>query len=117
VEDDPALQRMILNYFEENNIHTLVAANRQEMVSQLGDVIAATTSIEWLVWSSVLTIISRNHSICVSCSRVSARSYGASKSDEQRRRAIPSVGAFDFLAGSSTVGTGSSPTRPAPPSH
>jgi two-component system OmpR family response regulator len=39
VEDDPALQRMILNYFEENNIHTLVAANRQEMVSQLGDAV------------------------------------------------------------------------------
>jgi DNA-binding response OmpR family regulator len=36
VEDDPALQRMILNYFGENNIHTLVASSRQEMVSQLG---------------------------------------------------------------------------------
>jgi two-component system, OmpR family, response regulator len=35
VEDDPALTRMILNYFEENNIHTLVACNRQEMVDQL----------------------------------------------------------------------------------
>lgn len=38
VEDDPALQRMILNYFGENNIRTLVANNRQEMVDQLGDV-------------------------------------------------------------------------------
>ena len=36
VEDDPALRRMILNYFEENNIHTLVASGRQEMVRQLG---------------------------------------------------------------------------------
>ena len=36
VEDDPALQRMILNYFGENNIHTLVACGRQEMVGQLG---------------------------------------------------------------------------------
>ena len=27
VEDDPALQRMILNYFAENNIRTLVASN------------------------------------------------------------------------------------------
>ena len=35
VEDDPALQRMILNYFTENNIHTLVANNRQEMIDQL----------------------------------------------------------------------------------
>jgi two-component system OmpR family response regulator len=35
VEDDPALQRMILNYFGENNIRTLVASSRQEMVSQL----------------------------------------------------------------------------------
>jgi two-component system OmpR family response regulator len=35
VEDDPALQRMILNYFTENNIRTLVANNRQEMVGQL----------------------------------------------------------------------------------
>ena len=30
VEDDPALQRMILAYFEENNIRTLVASGRQE---------------------------------------------------------------------------------------
>jgi two-component system, OmpR family, response regulator len=37
VEDDPALQRMILNYFGENSIHTLVANNRQEMVDRLGD--------------------------------------------------------------------------------
>ena len=37
VEDDPALQRMILNYFGENNIRTLVANNRQEMVDQLGN--------------------------------------------------------------------------------
>jgi DNA-binding NtrC family response regulator len=35
VEDDPALQRMILNYFMENNIRTLVAAGRQEMARQL----------------------------------------------------------------------------------
>jgi two-component system, OmpR family, response regulator len=36
VEDDAALQRMILNYFGENNIRTLAARNRQEMVRQLG---------------------------------------------------------------------------------
>jgi two-component system, OmpR family, response regulator len=36
VEDDPALQRMILNYFAENNIRTLVANNRREMVGRLG---------------------------------------------------------------------------------
>ena len=36
VEDDPALQRMILNYFAENNIRALVANNRQEMVDRLG---------------------------------------------------------------------------------
>src|SRR4051812_39925877 len=36
VEDDPALQRMILYYFLENNIRTLVASNRQEMLDQLG---------------------------------------------------------------------------------
>jgi len=36
VEDDPALQRMILNYFAENNIRTLVANSRQEMVDRLG---------------------------------------------------------------------------------
>jgi two-component system OmpR family response regulator len=35
VEDDAALQRMILNYFRENNIRTLVASGRQEMVDQL----------------------------------------------------------------------------------
>jgi two-component system, OmpR family, response regulator len=37
VEDDPALQRMILNYFAENNIRTLVANDRQGMVGQLDD--------------------------------------------------------------------------------
>ena len=37
VEDDPALQRMILNYFGDNSIRTLVANNRQEMVNQLGN--------------------------------------------------------------------------------
>ena len=37
VEDDPALQRMILNYFGENNIRALAANNRQEMVDQLGN--------------------------------------------------------------------------------
>jgi two-component system OmpR family response regulator len=36
VEDDPALQRMILDYFMENNIRTLVASGRQEMIRQLG---------------------------------------------------------------------------------
>src|SRR5512144_1851360 len=36
VEDDPALQRMILDYFGENNIRTLLACGRQEMVGQLG---------------------------------------------------------------------------------
>ena len=35
VEDDPALQRMILDYFVENNIRTLVASGRREMVGQL----------------------------------------------------------------------------------
>ena len=36
VEDDPALQRMILDYFVEHNIRTLVASDRREMVSKLG---------------------------------------------------------------------------------
>jgi two-component system OmpR family response regulator len=36
VEDDPALQRMIANYFGENNIRTLLASGRQEMVVHLG---------------------------------------------------------------------------------
>jgi len=35
VEDDPALQRMILNYFGENNIRTLLATGRQEMSRHL----------------------------------------------------------------------------------
>jgi two-component system OmpR family response regulator len=35
VEDDPSLQRMILDYFVENNIRALVASNRREMVRQL----------------------------------------------------------------------------------
>ncbi|MBV9246334.1 MAG: response regulator [Methylobacteriaceae bacterium] len=36
VEDDPALQRMILDYFENNGIRTLVASAREEMARQLG---------------------------------------------------------------------------------
>jgi two-component system, OmpR family, response regulator len=36
VEDDPALQRMIVNYFEENGIRTLVASSRRDMTRQLG---------------------------------------------------------------------------------
>src|SRR5262245_45059879 len=36
VEDDPALQRLILNYFLDNNIRTLMASNRQEVIRQLG---------------------------------------------------------------------------------
>src|SRR5258707_812244 len=36
VEDDPALQSLILNYFAENNIRVLVASGREEMVRQLG---------------------------------------------------------------------------------
>ena len=36
VEDDPALQRMILNYFAENNIRTLAASGRTQMMKQLG---------------------------------------------------------------------------------
>jgi two-component system, OmpR family, response regulator len=35
VEDDAALQRMIVNYFLENNIHTAVACGRQEMTARL----------------------------------------------------------------------------------
>jgi two-component system, OmpR family, response regulator len=35
VEDDPSLQRMIVDYFAENNIHTRMASGRQEMVRQL----------------------------------------------------------------------------------
>jgi len=35
VDDDPALQRMILNYFVDNNIQTLLACGREEMVQQL----------------------------------------------------------------------------------
>jgi len=36
IEDDPALQRMIVNYFAENNIRAVTASGRQEMVCQLG---------------------------------------------------------------------------------
>jgi DNA-binding response OmpR family regulator len=36
VEDDPALQRMILDYFGEHNIRALVASGRREMIDQLG---------------------------------------------------------------------------------
>ena len=35
IEDDPAFQRMISNYFAENNIRTLVASGRQEMTRHL----------------------------------------------------------------------------------
>jgi DNA-binding response OmpR family regulator len=41
VEDDPALQRMIVSYFNEYNIHTLVACDRNEMVRQLADAVVS----------------------------------------------------------------------------
>jgi two-component system, OmpR family, response regulator len=44
VEDDPSLQRMIVNYFVENNIRTLMASGRQEMTRQLG-----TTSVNLVI--------------------------------------------------------------------
>jgi two-component system, OmpR family, response regulator len=36
VEDDPALKRMIKNYFSENNIESVTASNGQELTDQLG---------------------------------------------------------------------------------
>src|SRR5262245_7009686 len=36
VEDDPSLQRMVLDFFLENNVRVLLASNRQEMADQLG---------------------------------------------------------------------------------
>jgi two-component system, OmpR family, response regulator len=35
VDDDPALQTMILDYFADNNIQTLLASGREEMLRQL----------------------------------------------------------------------------------
>src|SRR5262249_55515495 len=35
VEDDAALQRMIVNYFQENGVHTLLASSGQEMLARL----------------------------------------------------------------------------------
>ena len=37
VEDDAALRRMVVNYFEENNIRALTAEGRDEMARQLRD--------------------------------------------------------------------------------
>jgi two-component system OmpR family response regulator len=36
VEDDPSLQRMVRDFFAENNIRVLLASSRQEMADQLG---------------------------------------------------------------------------------
>ena len=35
VDDDPILQTMILDYFADNNIQTLLASGREEMLRQL----------------------------------------------------------------------------------
>ena len=35
VDDDPALQTMIFDYFVDNNIRTLLASGREEMLRQL----------------------------------------------------------------------------------
>jgi two-component system OmpR family response regulator len=35
VDDDPTLQTMILDYFVDNNIQTLLASGREEMLRQL----------------------------------------------------------------------------------
>jgi hypothetical protein len=34
-DDDPTLQTMILDYFVDNNIHTLLASGREEMLRRL----------------------------------------------------------------------------------
>src|SRR5271154_3921572 len=36
VDDDPTMQTMILDYFVDNNIQTLLASGREEMLRQLG---------------------------------------------------------------------------------
>ena len=36
VDDDPTLQTMIVDYFVDNNIRTLLASGRDEMLRQLG---------------------------------------------------------------------------------
>jgi two-component system, OmpR family, response regulator len=36
VDDDPTIQTMILDYFTDNNIRTLLASGREEMLRQLG---------------------------------------------------------------------------------
>src|SRR5262249_37252354 len=41
LEDDAALQRMIVDFFQENGIHTLLASGRQQMLDQLGGSIDA----------------------------------------------------------------------------
>src|SRR5215468_3706754 len=41
VEDDDALQRMIVDYFQEHGVHTFVASGRQDMLDQLGGTIDA----------------------------------------------------------------------------
>jgi two-component system, OmpR family, response regulator len=41
VEDDAALQRMIVDYFQEHGVHTFVASGRQDMLDQLGGTIDA----------------------------------------------------------------------------
>lgn len=37
VDDDPALQHMILNYFADNNIRTVLASGREEMLRRLAE--------------------------------------------------------------------------------
>ena len=153
VEDDPALQRMILNYFVENNIRTLVASNRQEMVDRLDGTgvnlvildlrLGSEDGLDLLrevrLSSDVPVIIITGHrrddidrvvglelgaddyltkpfNLRELLARVRAvlRRFDVGR---PRRRAIPSVAAFDFPAGSSTARSGSSPTQPARLSH
>ena len=130
VEDDPALPRMILSYFSENNIRTLVASGRQEMVDQL-----AGTEVNLVILdlrlgqedgldllrevrssSDVPVIIITGHRRD-DIDRVVGLELGADDyltiSDAPRRRAIPSMAIFDLAAGSSIARLGGSPIRPA----
>jgi CheY-like chemotaxis protein len=140
VEDDPALQRMILNYFAENNIRALVASGREEMVRQLAGSEVSLVILDLRLGqedgldllrevrssSDVPVIIITGHRRD-DIDRVVGLELGADDYLTKpfnlrellarvravlRRFDVPSAVVFAFPVGSSTAGRGGSPTPP-----
>jgi two-component system OmpR family response regulator len=126
VDDDPTLQRMILDYFVDNNIRTLLASDRKEMLRQLSaqevNVVILDLRLgvqdgldvlrELRSSSDVPVIIITGHRRD-EIDRVVGLELGADDYVTPRLRASQNAAAISFLAGGSICAPESLPIRMA----